>query len=166
MHQGGLLVHGILQCGHDLRARCHIVGDIHVPFLVGPARHTHKGFPAVAAPPADLVLCSISDQVPTPEVQAAICLRFHRSRSALLVPEVQGTFRLHCHCWSWTGHIPDRTTLRWLVPFLEEHHIAHEEHLWNGNKEQRDIRVFDRILLLVLEKLDDHARKVRAIPIR
>ena len=51
--------------------------------------------------------------------------------------------------------------LRRLAPYLEEHHIAHEEHLGSENKEQRDIRVFDRILLLVLEKPDAHARKDR-----
>ena len=48
-----------------------------------------------------------------------------------------------------------------LVPNLEEQQIAHEEHLGSENKEQRDIRDDDRILLLVLEKPDAHARKDR-----
>ena len=48
-----------------------------------------------------------------------------------------------------------------LVPNLEEQQIAHEEHLGSGNKERQDIRVYDRILLLVLEKLDARTRNDR-----
>ena len=53
--------------------------------------------------------------------------------------------------------------LRLPVPYLGEHHIAHEEHLWSENKEQRDIRDDDRILLLVLEKLVAPYRKLHLL---
>ncbi len=45
------------------------------------------------------------------------------------------------------------------MPYLGEHHIAHEEHLWSENEEQRDIRDDVRILLLVLGKLVAPSRK-------
>ena len=48
-----------------------------------------------------------------------------------------------------------------LVPNLEEQQISHEEHLGSGNKEQQDIRVYDRILLPVLEKIDARTRNDR-----